>query len=100
MGTNLRLSGYRGDGAAFAALERVNDAALAHVGVADEADRDLLPVGVQLGELTEQLDERALAEGVVWRRVEGQRGVSWCEMLDIPCLVMRRQYHACIWERE
>lgn len=65
MGTDLRLSGYRGDGAAFAALERVDNAALAHVGVADKADRDLLLVGVQLGELTEQLDERTLAKGVV-----------------------------------
>lgn len=65
MGTDLRLSGYRGDGAAFAALERVDNTALSHVGVADKSDRDLLLVGVQLGKLAEQLDERALAEGVV-----------------------------------
>lgn len=85
-GTDLGLAGHGGDGADLAALERVDHAALADVRVADEPDGDLLLVGVQLGELAQQLDERTLAEGVVRRCVESKCGVSWGEMLDITGL--------------
>ena len=83
---HLRLAGDGRDRAHLARLERVDHRALADVRVADEADGDLLLVGVQLGELAEELDERAFAEGVVGRGVEGERGVARGQVLDVAGL--------------
>lgn len=77
--------GLSGDGSRLAdglLLERVDDGRLADVGVADEADRDLLLVGEEGGELAEELDEGSLSERVVDRGVEGDGGVSFGEDLD------------------
>ena len=54
---DLRLAWDRRDVADLARLEGINDGRLADVRVADEADGYLLLVGVQLGELAEELDE-------------------------------------------
>lgn len=59
---DLGLSRDGSDGADFLVAEGVDDGGFAGVGVADEADRDLLAVGVEAGELAEKLDEGALAE--------------------------------------
>ena len=75
---DLRLAGYGRHAANLATLERVDDAGLADVGVADKADGDLLLVGVQLGELAEELDEGALAKGVVGGGMEGDGRVARC----------------------
>ena len=45
---DLGLAGYRGHLADFLGPQRVDDGALAHVWVTDEADADLLLVDVQL----------------------------------------------------
>lgn len=52
----FRFAGNRGDGADFFLAESVDDGGFARVGVADEADGDLLAVGVESGELAEELD--------------------------------------------
>jgi len=46
--------------------EGVDDGGFAGIGITNKPDRDLFPVGVEGGELTEKLDERTLAEGVVY----------------------------------
>lgn len=61
---DLGLSGDGSDGADLLVTESVDDGGFAGVGVADEADRNLLTVGVEAGELAEELDEGALAKGV------------------------------------
>lgn len=80
--TDLGLSWDRGDSADLLLLERVDDAALADVGIADEADRDLLLVRVEHRELAEELDQRALAERVVDGSVEGQSRSESTQVLD------------------
>ena len=55
--------------------QRVDHGRLADVWVADKADRDVLLVRAQAGELPEQAQERALPERVGDRGVEGQRRV-------------------------
>mmetsp|Transcript_54403 Transcript_54403/g.90418 ORF Transcript_54403/g.90418 Transcript_54403/m.90418 type:complete len:630 (-) Transcript_54403:747-2636(-) len=63
-------------------LERVDDATLSDVGVADETDTDLALVAVQTGKLAQQLDEGSLSKRVVETGVEGQRGVLTREKLN------------------
>ena len=58
----------------------------AGVGVADEADGDLLARGVQGGELAEERDEGAFAEGVGEGGVEGEGGVGLVEEAGPFCL--------------
>ncbi len=55
--------------------EGVDDAGLARVGIADEADGDLLGLLVELAQLPEQVDEGALAKGMVQRGMEGDRRI-------------------------
>ena len=83
---NFGFTGYRGNLAHFAAFQGVDDAALSNVRVSNETNRDLLLIGVKLGELAEQLDERAFAERVVRRCVEGKSWVSRSKVLDVSCL--------------
>lgn len=63
-------------------LERIDDRGFTDVGVSDESDRNLLFVGEQGGELTEELDERSFTERVVDRGVEGDGRMSLGENLD------------------
>lgn len=79
--TYLGLSRDGRDSADLLLLERVNDARLANVRVADEADRDLLLVRVKDGKLAEELDEGTFSEGVVDRSVEGERRSELGEVL-------------------
>lgn len=77
--------GLSGNGSGLAnglLLERVDDGRLSDVGVTDEADRNLLLVGEEGGELTEELDEGSLSERVVDGSVESDGGVSLREDLD------------------
>jgi hypothetical protein len=74
------------DGADFLLAEGVDDGGFARVGVADEADGDLLAGGVQDGELAEERDERAFAEGVGEGGVEGEGGVLFGKEADPLCL--------------
>jgi hypothetical protein len=62
---DLSLSRNRSDSADLLGAEGVDDGRLAGVGVPDQSDGDLLPVGVEGGKLTEELDERTLSERVV-----------------------------------
>ena len=55
--------------------ERVDDGGLAGVGIADEADGDLLGLLVQLAQLPEQVDQRPFPKGMVKGSVEGNRRV-------------------------
>lgn len=73
---DLCLAGNGRDDAHFLLSERVDDGGFARVGVADHADGDLLAIGVQGGELTEEGDEGAFAEGVVDVGVESWNRVS------------------------
>lgn len=41
---------------------------------------------MQLGELSEQLDEGSFAERVIRRGVEGNGRITRCKVLDVPCL--------------
>lgn len=52
----FRFAGYGSYGADFLFAQGVDDGGFARVGVADEADGDLLAVGVQGRELAEELD--------------------------------------------
>jgi hypothetical protein len=79
---NLGLPGQWCHIADLLLLERVDDARLAHVGVADEANADLLLVGMQVGELTQQLNEGAFPERVIDGSVEGDRRVELGQVLD------------------
>lgn len=79
--TYLGLSRDGRDSADLLLLERVDDARLANVRVADEADRDLLLVRVKDGKLAEELDERTFSEGVVDRSMEGERRSELGEVL-------------------
>ena len=84
--THLSLARDWGDVADLAAFDGVNDTALSDIRVSDETDRDLLLVGVQLGELAEELDEGALAKGVVGGGMEGDGRVARGEVLDVASL--------------
>ena len=68
---HLRLAGNGGHVAHLLGAERVDHAGLAGVGVANEAHRDLLGLLVQLAQLAEQVDKRALPEGMMKGGVEG-----------------------------
>jgi hypothetical protein len=70
----------------FLFLECVYDAALTHVGVADEPDANLLLVREEGRELSEEGDEGALAKRVVDRGVEGNGRMGGRQMLDPPSL--------------
>ena len=52
----FRFAGYRSHGADFFFAQGVDDGGFSCVRVADEADGDLFAVGVQGGELAEELD--------------------------------------------
>lgn len=52
----FRFAGYGSHGADLFLAQGVDDGGFARVGVADEADGDLLAVGMQGGELAEELD--------------------------------------------
>lgn len=58
------FAGYGRGGADFLFAECVDDAGFAGVRVADEADGDLFAVAMEAGELAEEGDEGAFAEGV------------------------------------
>ena len=85
-GAHLSLARYGSNLAHFAAFQCVNDATLSDVRISYEANRDLLPIRVQLRELAEELDERAFAEGVIRGGVEGEGRVAGGEVLDVACL--------------
>jgi hypothetical protein len=72
---DLGLAGNGSDGADLLVAECVDDGGFSGVGVANEADGDLLAVGVKGGELAEKLDKGALAERVGDRGVECEGGV-------------------------
>lgn len=76
------FAGDGGDGANFLFSEGVDNGGFAGIGVADEADGDLFAIGVEGGELAEELDEGAFAERVCDRGVEGEGGVGFAEMAD------------------
>lgn len=61
-------------------LEDVDNTALANVRISNKADADLLPVGMELGELTEELDKGTFAEGMMARGMKCQSGGRWGEM--------------------
>lgn len=63
-------------------LQGVNDGGLSGVWIADETNADLFLVVVQFGELAEEVDEGAFAEGVGERGVKGEGGVFLGEELD------------------
>lgn len=65
------FSCYGGCFTHFFLAECVDDGRFAGVGVADETNGDLFPVGVERRELTEERDESAFAEGVCQGGVEG-----------------------------
>lgn len=85
---HLGLSRDRGSLADGLLLERVDDGRLADVGVSYESDTDLLLVGEESGELTEELDEGSLSERVVDRGVEGDGRVRLGQDLDPSCLAL------------
>ena len=73
---DLGLAGDGCGGADAFLAEGVDDGGFASVGVADEANGDLLAVGVQDGELTEKGDQGAFAERVGERGVESEGWVG------------------------
>jgi len=79
---HLGLTGDGSDCANLLVAEGVDDGGFACVGVADETDRDLFAGGVKGGELTEERDERTLAERVCDGGVEGEGRVFAGEKLD------------------
>ena len=83
---HLGFAGDRGDGADFLLAEGVDDGRFAGVGVADEPDGDLFAVGVEGGELPEELDEGAFAEGVCDGGMEGEGRMGFTEVADPGCL--------------
>ena len=83
---DLRLAGDGGGGADFLLTEGVDDGGFACVGVADEADGDLFAVGVEGGELAEEGNEGAFAEGVGQACMEGEGWVFLGEQLNPFCL--------------
>lgn len=64
----------------FPVLEDVDNAALANVGIPDKADADLLPVGMELGKLTEELDKGTFAKGMMSGGMKCQSRGHWGEM--------------------
>ena len=60
--TRLCFSGYGSDVADFAAFKGIDNTTLTNVGVSNETDGYQLFVGMQLRELTQKLNKRALAE--------------------------------------
>src|SRR5690606_14210061 len=56
---DLSLSRNRSDSADLLGAEGVDDGGFAGVGVSDQSDGDLLPIGVEGRELAEELDKRA-----------------------------------------
>ena len=74
--TYLGFAGNGSDIANLAALQGVDHAALANVGIANEADGDLLLVRVECGKLAEKRDEGAFAKGMVRRGMEGESRVT------------------------
>lgn len=73
----FRFAGDGRDGADFLFAESVDDGGFAGIGVADETDGNLFAVGVEGGELAEELDKGAFAEGVGDGGVEGEGGVGF-----------------------
>ena len=72
---NLRLTRDRGHSADLLLPKSVDDRRFAGVGVSNEADRNLFPVGVQGGKLAKQLDERTFTKGVIDRGMERKSGI-------------------------
>jgi hypothetical protein len=68
---HFRLPRYGRHVADLLRAEGVDDAGLAGVGVADEADRNLLGLLVEFAQLAEEVDERTLAKRMVQGGVEG-----------------------------
>ena len=64
--------------------EGVDDGGLAHVGVADETNGDVLLVRAQARQLAQQAQQAALAEGVGDGSVEGQGWVERRQILQPP----------------
>mmetsp|Transcript_13133 Transcript_13133/g.36908 ORF Transcript_13133/g.36908 Transcript_13133/m.36908 type:complete len:547 (+) Transcript_13133:1109-2749(+) len=78
------LTRNRSDVAHLFGSQGVDHGALPHVWVAHEPNGDGLLVTVQPGNLPQQRDERALAEGVGDARVEGQGRVVLGEHVQVP----------------
>ena len=76
------LAGDGGGGADFLLPEGVDDGGFACVRVADEAYRDLFAVGVEGGELAEEGNEGAFAEGIGQACVEGEASIFLGEELN------------------
>lgn len=77
---------YRGHTADLTAFEGVNNTAFPNVGIADETNGDLLLVRVQLGELTEKLDEGAFSKRMVRRCVERDGRIAGGKVLNVAGL--------------
>ena len=88
--TDLGLSGYGSHPAYLSALECVNDTTLPDVRVSHKSDRYLLLIGMQVGKLSQELDQGTFPEAVIWGGMESDSRVSGCEMLDITGLKMDR----------
>ena len=89
---DLGLAGDGGDSADLLGAEGIDDRGFAGVGVADKTDGDLFALGVEGGELAEELDEGAFAEGVVDVGVEGEGGVVLGQAAD-PGSLNRSSVH-------
>lgn len=81
---DLGLSWNWSDCAYLLVAESVDNGGFAGVWVSDETDGDLLAVGVEGGELAEELDQGALSEGVGDLSVESE---SWVVLGQVanPC---------------
>jgi hypothetical protein len=75
------LARNRSDIADLLSFDGIDDAAFADIGVANEANRNLLLVGHEIGELTEELNKGTFAEGVVDGCMEGDGRVRFGEIL-------------------
>lgn len=76
---HLGLTGDRRDFGDCLAPEGVDDARLADVGVADQANADLFPVLVEDAKLPEQIDQGTTPEGVP---ETGPHGACWVVLLE------------------
>lgn len=77
---DLGLSRDRSCLAHLLLLERVDDAALAHIRIADETDRNVLLVLMEVVELSQEVDETALAETVLHTGMVGHSGTLFLQM--------------------
>lgn len=74
------------DCADFAAFNSVDNTTFTNVRISNEADRYLLFVRMKLGELSQQLNQGTLSEGVVGRSMESNRRIARGEMFNVSRL--------------